>query len=69
LIEDASRQTEFHHSGFDLRGSIPAFIRVTIGDTHDVHMLDQILPEPGAFYKRGCQEKTLFLFREEGMFF
>jgi hypothetical protein len=21
------------------------------------------------FYKRGCQVKTLFLFREEGMFF
>jgi hypothetical protein len=24
---------------------------------------------PVGFYKRGCQAKTLFLFREEGMFF
>jgi IS4 transposase len=38
------------HTLLDLRGSIPAFIRVTTGDTHDVYMLDQIAPEPGAFY-------------------
>jgi hypothetical protein len=38
------------HTLLDLRGSIPAFIRVTTGDSHDVHMLDQIAPEPGAFY-------------------
>ena len=38
------------HTLLDLRGSIPAFIRVTTGDTHDVHMLDQIAPEAGAFY-------------------
>jgi len=25
--------------------------------------------KPVGFYKRGCQEKTLFLFREEGIFF
>ena len=38
------------HTLLDLRGSIPAFIRVTTGDKHDVPMLDQIAPEPGAFY-------------------
>jgi IS4 transposase len=38
------------HTLLDLRGSIPAFIRVTTGDSHDVHMLDRIAPEPGAFY-------------------
>jgi len=38
------------HTLLDLRGSIPAFIRVTAGDTHDVNILDQIAPEPGAFY-------------------
>jgi IS4 transposase len=38
------------HTLLDLRGSIPPFIRVTTGDTHDVHMLDQVAPEPGAFY-------------------
>ena len=32
------------HTLLDLRGSIPAFIRVTTGDSHDVHMLDQIAP-------------------------
>jgi hypothetical protein len=38
------------HTLLDLRGSVPAFVRVTTGDTHDVHMLDQIALEPGAFY-------------------
>jgi hypothetical protein len=38
------------HTLLDLRGSIPAFIRVTTGKTHDVNMLDLIAPEPGAFY-------------------
>ena len=38
------------HTLLDLRGSIPAFIRVTAGDTHDVNILDQIVLEPGAFY-------------------
>jgi Domain of unknown function (DUF4372)/Transposase DDE domain len=38
------------HTLLDLRGSIPAFIRVTTAHTHDVNMLDQIAPEPGAFY-------------------
>jgi IS4 transposase len=34
----------------DLRGNIPTFLRVTSGDVHDVNILDEILPEPGAFY-------------------
>lgn len=38
------------HALLDLRGSIPAFIRVTSGDRHDVNMLDEILIDPGAFY-------------------
>jgi transposase len=38
------------HTLLDLRGNIPAFLRVTTGDLHDVNILDQILPEPGAFY-------------------
>jgi hypothetical protein len=28
-----------------------------------------LIYEPVGFYKRGCQVKILFLFREEGMFF
>ena len=38
------------HTLLDLRGSIPAFIRITTGDRHDVNILDEILPQPGAYY-------------------
>ena len=38
------------HTLLDLRGSIPVFIRVTTGDTHDVNILDHIVFQPGAYY-------------------
>ena len=38
------------HTLLALRGSIPCFICVTDGKTHDVNILDDIPPEPGAFY-------------------
>jgi len=38
------------HTLLDLRGSIPAFIRITTGKTHDVNILDEILLQPGAYY-------------------
>ena len=38
------------HTLLDLRGNIPTFIRVTTGDVHDVNILDQITPQPGAYY-------------------
>jgi hypothetical protein len=38
------------HTLLDLHGSIPVFVRVTDGKVHDVNLLDQIAPEPGAFY-------------------
>jgi IS4 transposase len=34
----------------DLRGKIPTFIRITPAQLHDVHFLDHIALEPGAFY-------------------
>src|SRR5208282_1755550 len=34
----------------DLRGNIPTFIRITDGKVHDVNILDEIMPEAGAFY-------------------
>ena len=34
----------------DLRGNIPTFIGITDGKVADVTMLDEILPEAGAFY-------------------
>jgi len=38
------------HTLLDLHGNIPAFIEITDGTVHDVNILDEILPEPGAFY-------------------
>ncbi len=38
------------HTLLDLRGSVPANVYVTSGAIHDVNLLDQLLPEPGAFY-------------------
>jgi len=44
------------HTLLDLRGNIPAFIHISDGKMHDVNILDQLLPEAGAFYvmDRGC---------------
>ena len=38
------------HTLLDLHGNIPTFIRVTDGKVHDVNVLDEFLPEVGAFY-------------------
>ena len=38
------------HTLIDLHGNIPLFVCVTDGRIHDVNILDQIAPEPGAFY-------------------
>lgn len=38
------------HTLLDLRGSIPCFVHVSHGKTHDVTVLDQLPIEPGAFY-------------------
>jgi hypothetical protein len=38
------------HTLLDLRGSIPAFIRITTALKDDVSILDQIVCEPGAYY-------------------
>jgi hypothetical protein len=38
------------HTLLDLRGSIPTFLRITDGKTHDVFFLDEVILEPGAFY-------------------
>ena len=34
----------------DLHGNIPAFFDMTDGKVRDVNILDEILPEVGAFY-------------------
>jgi hypothetical protein len=38
------------HTLLDLRGSIPCFVHVSHGKTHDVTVLDQLPIEPAAFY-------------------
>jgi len=60
------------HTLLDLRGSIPAFIHISDGKMHEVNVLDQLLPEPGAFYivDRGFLDfERLFRFHEAGSFF
>jgi hypothetical protein len=37
------------HTLLDLHGNIPTFISITEGKVHDVNILDEILPEAGAF--------------------
>ena len=38
------------HTLLDLRGNIPSFVFITDGKLHDVNILDQLIPEAGAFY-------------------
>lgn len=38
------------HTLLDLHGSIPSFIHITDGKTHEVNILDQLVIEPGAYY-------------------
>ena len=38
------------HTLLDLRGNIPSFVRITDGKVHDVYILDELIPEAGAFY-------------------
>ena len=38
------------HTLLDLRGNIPSFIFISNGKMHDVNILDDLLPEAGAFY-------------------
>src|SRR4029077_15858844 len=38
------------HTLLDLHGNIPTFIHITEGRVHDVNILDEFLPEAGAFY-------------------
>jgi hypothetical protein len=60
------------HTLLDLRGPIPSFIHISDGKLHDVNVLDQLLPEPGAFYilDRGYTDfERLHRFHEAGSFF
>ena len=56
----------------DLRGNIPSFIFISDGKLHDVNILDQLVPEPGAIYimDRGYIDfDRLGRFHQTGSFF
>src|SRR6266536_4979811 len=60
------------HTLLDLHGNIPTFIQITDGKVHDVNILDEILPEAGAFYvmHRGYVDfERLFVFTLSAAFF
>jgi Domain of unknown function (DUF4372)/Transposase DDE domain len=60
------------HTLLDLRGNIPTFIHISDGKLHEVSVLDQVLPEAGAFYimDRGFLDfERLHRFHQAGSFF
>jgi len=60
------------HTLLDLRGNIPTFIHISDGKLHEVNILDQLAPEPGAFYimDRGFHDFTrLYRLHQAGSFF
>jgi IS4 transposase len=60
------------HTLLDLKGAIPAFIHVSDGKMHDVHMLDLLSLEAGAFYimDRGYLDfARLYALHQAGAFF
>ena len=60
------------HTLLDLRGNIPTFIHISDGKLHEVTLLDELVPEPGAFYvmDRGFLDfARLYRFHQAGSFF
>ena len=60
------------HTLLDLRGNIPSFIHISDGKLHDVNILDQLIPEAGAFYimDRGYIDfERLYRLHQAGSFF
>src|ERR1017187_4166795 len=60
------------HTLLDLRGNNPSFIHISDGKMHDVNILDQLIPEAGAFYvmDRGYIDfQRLYRLHQAGSFF
>lgn len=60
------------HTLLDLRGPIPAFIHISDGRLHELNILEQLLPEAGAFYvmdRAFVHFEALHRFHEAGAFF
>ena len=60
------------HTLIDLQGSIPTFMRISEGKLHDVKVLDELPPEPGAIYvmdRAYIDFQRLFRLLSAGAFF
>lgn len=60
------------HTLLNLRGSIPEFIYISDGKLHDVKILDQLIPIPGAFYimdRAYLDFRRLYSLHQERAFF
>ena len=60
------------HTLLDLRGPIPTFVHISDGKLHDVHALDELTLEAGAFYVMDCgylDFARLHLIEEQRAFF
>jgi hypothetical protein len=69
---ERSRGAVKMHTLLDLHGSIPTFVDITHGRSHDVLVLDRIAFEPGAFYvmDRGYMSfMPLYRINQSGAFF
>jgi IS4 transposase len=60
------------HVLFDVGVGVPVFVRISHGKTHDLWMLDQLAPQPGAFYmmdKGYLDFARLYRMHQAGAFF
>ena len=60
------------HTLLDLRGNIPSFIHISDGKMHEVNVLDQLIPEAGAYYvmdRAYLDFERLHRLHEAGSFF
>lgn len=60
------------HALLDVRTAIPSVVHITPSQLHDVHMLDRLVPEPGAIYvmdRAYLDFERLYRFHREGAFF
>jgi IS4 transposase len=74
-VSPTQRRCEDAHAAgaaLHLHGNIPTFISITNGKVHDVNILDEIVPEAGAFYvmDRGYVDfERLYVFTLSAAFF
>jgi IS4 transposase len=60
------------HTLLNLRGKILSFIHISDGQLYDVNILDQLIPEAGAFYvvdRRYIDFQRLYRLHQAGSFF